>query len=585
MVLAAGQMARWSDPRTWGGTVPGQGDVAVISKDVLLDVDARVAGIVIRRGASLTFHPRRSITLRSTGNVVVRGRLTMRPTSRSKTHRLVFLGVDESKFVGGGMEVLAQDVGLWVMGRGRLDIAGSSKRAWTRTVGGISAGATEITLDADPVGWRVGDLLALTPTVHPSVPDHFNAYDYPRVAAVDGRRIVLDRPTRFEHPVVTVKEGVTYAPEVLNLTRNVRIEGTPQGRAHVFIHSSRSQTVKNAALRYLGPRQADAEGFTQIVLGRYPLHFHHCHNGSRGSIVGNVVIRECGSHAFVPHESHGVTFRNCISHDTFEDAYWWDHATETTDTIYDRCVASLVRTDPPFRGFTLTGFFLGATDGNTARGCVAVSVRGSVNASGFSWPEDNDGTWTFENCVAHNNFVNGIFTWQNTSKLHVVSTFVGYHNGRFGILHGAYQNGYRYEDSILYANGEGPLAVAAVSTAVRVLTFSNLYCDAGGLAQHAVVGGSEVLQVPPLAATRFTNCTFKGYTKAAFGFTCETCLPYLAEIRDCTFEANEFWLASGIDPATYVEVRDPTHGAISLQRADLPGQYRPEWNASVNALP
>ena len=49
--------ARWSDPATWGGQVPGPSDVAVIDRDVLLDVDATVAGVQIAGGASLQYDP------------------------------------------------------------------------------------------------------------------------------------------------------------------------------------------------------------------------------------------------------------------------------------------------------------------------------------------------------------------------------------------------------------------------------------------------------------------------------------------------------------------------------------------------
>src|SRR5262245_56622211 len=39
--------ALWSDPDTWGGEVPGEGDVAVVDRPILLDIDAAVAGIRI----------------------------------------------------------------------------------------------------------------------------------------------------------------------------------------------------------------------------------------------------------------------------------------------------------------------------------------------------------------------------------------------------------------------------------------------------------------------------------------------------------------------------------------------------------
>src|SRR5687768_9458682 len=99
-VLASGAtpVRRWSDPATWGGRVPGRYDVAVVTGTVLLDVSARVAGVVIEPGALLTFRRRKSVTLRSSGNVVVLGKLRMRPRFRRISHRLVFVGVDEKRF-------------------------------------------------------------------------------------------------------------------------------------------------------------------------------------------------------------------------------------------------------------------------------------------------------------------------------------------------------------------------------------------------------------------------------------------------------------------------------------------------------
>ena len=208
--------------------------------------------------------------------------------------------------------------------------------------------------------------------------------------AVSGREPSLSQPTRFAHPAVKVDRS-TRAAEVLNLTRNVRIEGAPGGRAHIFVLSSRPQSLQNVAIRHMGPRQP-ADGFTEAVLG-HGLHFHMSGDGSRGSVVENVVIRDTGAHAFVAHLSNGVTFRNCISHDTFDDPYWWDGAPDTRtpgppsqDIVYDRCVASMVQSDPPFRGYRLAGFFLGRGDGNKAVGCVAVGVQGTTDAAGYIWP-------------------------------------------------------------------------------------------------------------------------------------------------------------------------------------------------------
>src|SRR5690606_14088009 len=134
-------VALWSDPATWGGTVPGEADVVVIDKPITLDVDARVAGVRIGTGGELTFDPAQSRTLESTGNVEVSGVLRARPDRADVVHRLGFLGIDESLFVGDHtMAPYETDVGVWVLAGGVLDLQGTRKRAWAHLAGSADAG-------------------------------------------------------------------------------------------------------------------------------------------------------------------------------------------------------------------------------------------------------------------------------------------------------------------------------------------------------------------------------------------------------------------------------------------------------------
>ena len=583
----------WSDPASWPRGVPGPNQVAVISKPILLDTDARVAGVTIAPGGRLIFEPGASRQLESTGNVVVRGQLVMRPEDATVEHRLVFRGVRESRFAGGGMEVKDSDVGLWVMGKGRLDIEGSTKLPWARAAGALAAGTSRITLQDEPAGWRKGDELVVTPTLAPTDPEAGTstaAYDVVEVAAVRGRTVTLSRPLRLPHPAVTVARGRVMTAEVLNLTRNVGLEGTPGGRSHVFIRSARRQSLAGAVIRHMGPRQP-AEEFTQPVLGRYPLHFHMSGDGSRGSLVADVVVRDSGGHAFVAHLSNGVTFRRCISHDTMEEAYWWDNRTDqgseappTNDVVYDRCVASLVRHEPQFRGYRLAGFFLGAGDGNVVKGCVAVGVRGSSEACGFIWPEGSEGIWTFHDNVAHNNTENGIFTWQNTSRPHLVERFVGYHNTGAGIAHGAYNNGYHYRASVLYGNAYAALSVHAASSVdpARQLRFEDLVCDGAGLCDY-LVRPEQHNGATPALPTRFASSSFRRVRKAAFGWLYDgengESAPDLSLVVDCSFDGNEFWMANGLTPGSRVQVRDAARGQLVLRPPGQAGQFNARWNA------
>lgn len=598
--FAAGgrRTAFWSDPNTWGGRVPGRNDFVVVSTAITLDVNARVRGLVVKQQGKLLFHPNRSVTLRSSRNVVVRGRLVIRPTRPGVVHRLLFTEVDERRFVGGGMEVEPSDVGLWVTGNGVLDVVGSPKLAWTRTTGSVPAGATSIILKENPSGWRVGDEVVLTPTLPPSHLNHDTAFDTGIVTAIDQltRRITLRSPTKFEHPAVDVAPGVILTAEVLNLTRNVRIEGTPSGRSHVWMRSSRRQSIRNACIRYTGPRRPrtnpDLSPSTEPVPGRYGLHFHVMQGASRGTIVTGVVVRDSGSHAFVAHQSHGVTFRDCITHNTFEDAYWWDPSPDpqtlpappTDNVLYERCVASMVRSDPPWWGARMAGFVLGARKGNAIRNCVAVGVQGNVeDSSGFIWPEPQGGLWKFEDCLSHNNRMNGIFAWQNNDLLQVITRFTAYHNGRAGIKHGAYANGFLYEDSVLYGNRLASIEAHALSLSSPIQTFSNLLCDQAGLSPYCVVTTPHL--AAPGAPVQFVGCRLRGHTKAAFGFVDqESLFPDVFSIVNSTLEGNEFWLGPSIHAGSRIRFLHPTEGILTVRRADQPGEFKPEWNASVTRI-
>lgn len=561
--------------------VPTANALWTITSPVVLTANATVAGVVIEAGGELSFDPTANVTLTSTRNVIVRGKLSMRPSTPDVTHRLVFSGISESAFVGGGMDPVDSDVGLWVMGDGVLDLAGSPRTAWARAAGGLARGATSVTLDADPVGWRAGDLLVVTPTGSTSDPANYVWLETVTVTSVSARTVTFSPGLSVEHP--EIRTGTVMRPEVLNLTRNVGIEGTPSGRSHVFIRSTRAQSVAYVAIRHVGPR-IDA---ANLVLGRYGLHLHHCEDGSRGSVIESVVVRDAGNHAFVPHMSDGTTFRNCIAHHVQEDAFWWDVPDLTHDTTFERCVAAGLSTDSRAQGFyTLNGFTLGHGSGNRCIGSVAVGVIGGKTASGFNWPskapaDGMNGEWLYEDCVAHNNRYNGIYVWQNDQLPgHVVTRFVAYRNGGAGIKHGAYVNSYLYQDSMLIQNNASELEIHAQCRDVANSVpprFVRIEMEHGGrdwcvqTFEHQVHG--------PATPVLLKECTFTNYKKGAFHMSSRRQAGWFL-LKDCTYSGNEFWFEPTVPAGTLVDVDDSRHGSIRLRRADQGnGTMVAAWNA------
>ena len=293
--------------------------------ETVLRGTVRLSGHTVRAGHTLRFDPSSDTTLELTRNLVVDGTLEMKP-NRGVRHTIRFVGIDEADFVGGGMDVLDTDVGLWVIGDGRLDIEGTPRAGWNRT-------------GRDPT-WMATDQILTTPFA-PGDTKTFSPYSG-HLASVTG------------------PDGRVFTQEAFNLTRSVRIEGTPTGRSHVIIRSTAPQNIQYAAFRYMGPRTpVGGQAISTAVLGRYGLHFHMCSDGSRGSVVRGVVVRDCGNHAFVPHMSDGITFRDCIAYNVNENAYFWDAGDPTNDTLWDHCMAAGLVPIPSFRGYTLAGFVLG----------------------------------------------------------------------------------------------------------------------------------------------------------------------------------------------------------------------------------
>jgi hypothetical protein len=495
------QSGNWSNPATWGGKLPATADAPMINvgQTVILDTDATIAGMQI--AGTLQYSPNKSVILQSTQNIIVTGKLEIKPASAMMKHILRFTGINESKFKGGGMDPLTSDVGLWVMGSGKLDLQGSSKTGWTNLFDGAIAGSSSVTLKTEPSGWLPGDELTISPTLKGD-----QSFDNVSINSISGRSMAITPAFSSTHPVINNK----WTAEVINLTRNVRIEGTAAGRTHVFIRSTAVQLIKNVQFRYVGPRSS-----TMLVPGRYGIHFHHCVDGSRKSIVEGCVIRDAGSHCFVPHISNGVTFKGNITYNTTETAFWWDPQEKSHDIVYDGNLVAKTNfiqgnndfDNPGAPIFSASGFMLGAGDDNKCNNNVTVGTTGDPrDGGGYNWPEGIiESVWEFKNNTAHNCNA-GLRTWQNNTRNHIVENSILYNN-EVGIYHGAYTNGYRYIGGSIY---NSPITIKAASANTNRLRFEDLNIDAAGLDYAIVIDEGPLNGEVPIF---FRNCTIAGAKK------------------------------------------------------------------------
>lgn len=565
----------WSDPGTWGGSVPGPTDVATIAGPVLLDTDAHVAGVNILPGGELRFGGRGSRTLESSGNVEVEGRLIMRSPSTYTQYTLRFVDVDEALFAGGGMNPLPSDVGLWVIGAGVLEAVGASRSAWTRLGEGAEAGVSHLWC-LDTTNWEVGDTVVVAPSAvpssSPSDTSWFEGVEERSITGFGWGYVFLDSPLTYDHPIVDGR----FAPEVANLTRNVAIEGTPQGRSHIFIRSTQPSAISHVDIRHMGPRK-DGEK----IVGRWALHWHHCDTSQAGVVIDGVVVQGAGSHAFVPHTTHGITLRDCIAYDGQAHAFWWDdnrdaevnHSNDSNDVVWEDCLALATKPDPS--NPNAAGFYLSPGVRNTIRGCVAA---GSL-ANGVSWPaECCGGDWIVDGVVAHNNGEAGWITYTNAPVQPMVEGVTSYHN-TIGLDHGAYKNGFTYAGFDLFANLVTGIALKARGTQ-NLLIFRDGAIDQAGLADYGIVNDRHSRD--SIYYTRIERVSFAGCNVAGLGIIRPENEPELIELMDCVFLGNELWMASGVNPDSVVRFRGAGVGNLDARPVQTAGAtFRPEWNAWV----
>lgn len=390
-----------------------------------------------------------------TGDLIVEGLLT---------------GIDTFTLTGNGFQIVVQN-------GGRLDLAGRHRSGWVRWGDNVSGSA------AQP-DWQVGDRLAVSPTKSGIFTPQFTTWT--------GSWVTLTRP--LNSPDVTLVDGRVMVPEVANLSQTVTLRNLR--RIH-FHDGAGVQTLK--WLRVLDSGVAG-------ILGDYPIHFHLNGEASRGSVVEGVTVENGQNHAFVAHASHGITFHDCAAIVTIGRPFWWDPppggnnddpTNDSDDIVWDHCLV----------GYSIStsidnaGFQLGGGQRNTCTDSVAYGIMGGKQSSGFIWPEKGQAVWTFHDCLAHNNKEDGIFTWQNDARQHVIERFTAYRCPRHGVEHGAYINRFQYLDVSLTDCGY-PVKSNALSVGGQPILFEDVVANGKLMvATHKLPSGTAII---------FRRATFTG---------------------------------------------------------------------------
>jgi hypothetical protein len=354
----------WSDPRTWGGSMPPAGAEVVIPAGKVVVLDASpppLAGLRIE--GTLRF-ARTNVQL-SAGYIDLTGQLEIGSPSDPFVHKAVITLT--------GAPVASNDGvarGLNVRPGATLSLVGSAPQpAWTKLNEHARAGATQLTLK-DSTDWKAGDVIAVAPSdwygVDPTerialasatgtqlrLATPLSRGRWGKLQYVTNSGMSLTRDSSFTPPAAPAPTELDERAVVGNLTRNIVIQGADDEAwsrggfgAHLMVMGLTSKvTIDGVEFRRVG--QAG-------VLARYPVHWHLLSYGGDGSLLGdatghvlrNSSIWQSSQRCVVIHATNGVQVLNNICQDIRGHAFFLEDAVERRN-VFDGNLALTMRELP-----------------------------------------------------------------------------------------------------------------------------------------------------------------------------------------------------------------------------------------------
>ncbi len=449
----------WSDPAVWqNGHVPGANAIVSIpaGRTVTYDVDSTLRLDAIEVSGHLTFATDTNTSLWLNEIMVMpSGTLTIgtaaAPIQPSVQAEIVFTDTpqaDGHHFKTGtvahpGIDPEQWGNGLIVLGKAEMH-GHTLQYTFSRAAGDVLADSTTIHMQSYVGDWRVGDKVVIPDTRQTNPVDRPNYYQYESqeetatIVAITANTIVLDQPLLFDHlgprdadgtPTQTA-DGVTLAPHIANLTRNVILRSeNPEGvRGHVAFIGQASKDIRYVAYKDLGRTDVgpldnttyDASGTVTHIgtneIARYSDHNHHL-SGPMGGIPLDAA------------DPVSVRYQSIDIGNTIDGALKWGtviHASHfglTADSVYHDVKGAAVATeDGSEYGNTISGnFVVGVHDGETGFNGLGESVNDRGDQGDGFWFAGPMNTVT-DNVVTNavrNGFVvfpDNIPNTQNSSK-------------------------------------------------------------------------------------------------------------------------------------------------------------------------
>jgi len=246
------------------------------------------------------------------------------------------------------------ELGIFVFGK--LEIFGNKvEPTFVGLENFAKLGEKRLVVNEELENWKNDDIVVVTS------PGDNKCNEVAQISKVVSPYVFLKNPLTCSHRVIS-DDNNSIVSHVALLSRNVRIsseDSTERGSVN-FFHGSTGY-IKFAQFDQLGPKE---------VLGRYPIHFHHLKDSSRGmEVVGNSITNSENRWITI-HDSNGILVKNNVGYISQGHGFFLEDGNEF-DNVFEKNIGIITRDELILNG--ASSVFWTQNPMNVYRDNVAVS--------------------------------------------------------------------------------------------------------------------------------------------------------------------------------------------------------------------
>jgi len=313
----------------------------IVNFDKKVTLEASKNNILIKEGSTVVL--KGSLT-KEYSTILIEGNLRIFDTGDSSLRvQKIIIGPTGSLLIGYEKEPISDkknveivfvknkegEIGIFVFGK--LIIQGKKiEPVFVGLQNYAKAGEKKIVIDKELENWKIGDTVVITS------PGNDKCNEIAEISKILRPYVSIKNPLNCSHrgPVSDTENSIV--SHVALLSRNVRISSDDDiDRGSVnFFHGS-SGYIKYSEFDKLGPKN---------VLGRYPIHFHHLEDTSRGiEVIGNSITNSDNRWVTI-HDSNGVLVKNNVGYISQGHGFFLEDGNEF-DNVFENNIGIITRTE------------------------------------------------------------------------------------------------------------------------------------------------------------------------------------------------------------------------------------------------